>query len=297
MPTQTKEIRDGQSLNLRWFGPSGVMQVDCENTTLRNWSRVATGIIQSAGGNIQVFLKQFIDSQGTAHPDQFTDELNSVNRAKELFGDVLEVLEPISVNERHLVLCYEHHEMNTLDEILRLQPHAELTRKAFDYVLDQFVVMLSRMKTLETGTGTSGWSPVFKGFDVRNIGIPGTLSNPRWEEPAYLFDLGVYRRGSYTEAAARVLTTVGLLNWGSPLGRFLKGPDHQWLSEANRRLQPYLSRNHTLARLRHEYWHRLRDVQGSSWRMRQLKRIGLVTVGLWYMIRLRRAIKKLPMEP
>lgn len=291
--TPSNLLREGLNLEMTSFSTQGVVTVRCASVTERNWSRVAVGEPAAQTGEDQpLFLKQFVDRRGQQHRDQYDDELVSIERADKLFSGVTEVLKPTCFDSQRLVLGFPFLQMTTLDEILRVPGNDTQAEQGFEQVLAVTEQLLARLKAHELNDAAANARvPIFRGFDVRNIGIRGTMQSPEVGQPTYLFDLGVARDGDYQEAAARILTTIGMLNWGVPLGRFLRGPKMDWLQQAAEQLSPYLSRQATLDRLQHEFRHRLSDAQGASWLERAGKQLGIATIGRWYVSRLKAAIR------
>jgi len=276
------------------------IRVECQKVTIRNWSRVAVCHEASGPCAPQLFLKQFVDSKQIPHPDQYHNELDSIKKAIELFEPDVSVLRPKYLDPKNLTIAYEYIPMLTLDEILRntagkfSQPTGY--EASFEIVLNAVSVILNRLRDLENASGPNGscgtanCAYVFHGFDARNIGVPTDLGLPGASPNAYLFDLGNHWTGPRQEASARYLTTLGLLNWGKPLSRFALGPDTEMLANGIARIHEHISKKATIARINGEFRSRIFNVQGPNWMVRLGKRAGLLTVGYYYIRRLRHFI-------
>ncbi|MGI9323713.1 MAG: hypothetical protein ACR2PZ_00730 [Pseudomonadales bacterium] len=282
-------------LELRKLETDQPISVVCEQVKQRNWSRVAIGYETSVHQGKPIFLKQFVDRRGQWHLDQYEDEYKAIAKAKELFSPSANIPTPTYKNLELQVIGFDYFRMTTIDVVLRSTNDSDICSHAFDYVLAASCQFLETLKSTDEENQTGQNSPVFRGFDIRNIGIPGTTPELLWNERPYLFDFGTYRKGSHQEAAARILVSVGMLNWGRPLDRFIRGPDATYFHQSVAKLAPYLSRSRLLERLTHEYEHRRKDVQGANWLQRQLKRLGLYTIGYVYVRRLRALIRKASM--
>lgn len=285
-------LQSAQSVPLQRVATGLEHPIACVDVVQRNWSRVAVGRASAECDQRQLFLKQFIDSRGVAHLDQYHDEFSAIRKAKDLFSDRANIPDPAYRNAERLIIGFDHYEMTTIDVVLRSGCDAAQMQQAFDYTLKAADAFLESLRASDDGTGAV---PVFRGFDIRNIGIPCENGELLWHQPPYLFDFGVYRAGSYQEAAARILTSIGMLNWGKPMQRFVQGPDAAWFRQAAAALAPYISRQRLLQRIGHEYAHRVKDVQATSWVDRQLKRLGLFTVGYVYIQKMRQLVRALPM--
>ena len=281
------QIADSEELHV--FVADGAVDalLKCRDVTQRNWSRVANGTVDASGATAQVFIKQFIDVRGKAHRKHFAAELEAIDVANDLFGDLVEVVRPCGVSEDRLVMVYPYRDMVTLDELVRA-PSGIDVRASSDALLTLLERILDRLAERQRSNGSV---PNFHGIDVRNVGLKKRAGNPTLVEPAYLFDLGSCVTGPYGLSAAKYLVSIALLNWGRPLSRFLRGPDMRLLNKALNQLQAHATQADVLDYLHTEYQLRLDEVRSSSALLRGLKKLALHSVGRRYIARVSNAVQ------
>ncbi len=279
--------------------PFGQVSLQCTRVQQRNWTRVGLGRLPAAGGvgHTTVFLKQNIDRGGRSHPDHWLYEQAGADIAHQLLKDIVRVPQLRYQSESLLLNVYEYIDVVTIDELLRSDPAA--FDQCFDNVIRNMVEVLEAMRRpfsvphLETlpvksrPYGGSSTAINFKGFEIRNAGL--VRADTGAIEPANLvmFDFVRPYRAPIEEAAAKLFVSVGLLNWGKPLGRFMKGPDTALLERALRPLHSYLDRQAVLEEIDLQRRFRTREFQGSGNLERTLKRLGIDILGRRYLHKLR----------
>ncbi len=268
--------------------PAGLLteqsvSMSCARVSQRNWSRVGLAV----DGERRAFVKQFVDADGNWHEQQFRFETDGARIAFDVLSDVVHVPRLVHVDEEHLLHFYEYCDVVATDTLLRREP--ERFRKEFPRLMETMSRVLAIAARGELPPGHTdlpvkqrpyGGAPralTFKGLDIRNVGI-----GYETRQPIVMFDFGRPYRAPVEEAAAKILVSVGLLNWGQPIQRFLKGPDTALLQSAVEPLAQYLDLDAVLAECRQQQRVRTTEIKATNPVMRALKTAGVRTVGQRY---------------
>ena len=241
---------------------------------------------------------QYVDRAGRPQYCHWAFERTGTNTACVLFRDLVRIPVVRGSDAGLLLNVYEHVNVVPLDVMLRFDPHA--FRAVFPTVLDR---MKSVLETMEQGLDVLGETehlPIkerpyggpsravnFKGFDIRNVGCLQDADGKQEIGEVVVFDFGRAYLAPIEEAAAKLFVSIGLLNWGKPLRRFLRGPDVELLSLSFDVLKPYLNADALEAELALQESFRSSEAQGGSRVERRLKRLGIDTIGKHYLRRLR----------
>lgn len=280
-------------LELARRGGSETLRVTCEDVQQRNWSRVARA--RTADGEL-LFLKQFLDRRGHWHADHRRFEEHGTEVARRALGDRFRVPRIRLSDAERVTIGYEHLEVDAFDSLLRDDPRRFdacrpllLTRlvELVDALVAAAELDLGMLATKERAYESRGRALCFKGLDARNLGVL------RGDEHVAAFDFGRPYRAPVEEAAAKLLVSVGLLNWGRPLSRFVRGPDRELLAEAARALAPWTAPAAVRAELALQRAVRTETIQG-RFVEGALKRWGVLGVGRRYLRSLERACEELP---
>ncbi len=255
----------------------------CERVAQRNWSRVGRAV----DGERRAFVKQFVDANGNWHAKQFRYETEGARIAFDALSDVVYVPRLVHADEENLLHIYEFCDVVATDTLLRREP--ERFQAQFPHLLRAMRQVLAILAGSDLPPGCTDL-PVkqrpyggpsnalnFKGLDIRNAGI-GT--DP--DRPVVMFDFGRPYRAPMEEAGAKILVSVGLLNWGQPMLRFLKGPDTALLETVIEPLTDYLSLDAVLAECEQQRRVRTTEVKATNVVQRALKSAGVKTVGKSY---------------
>ncbi len=276
--------------------------------TQRNWSRVAEAVVEAPFAGMasgRVFVKQFVDSSGTAYPVQCDFEREGSELAARLIGHLVQVPALLYVDRDRLLHVYEYVDLLSIDDLLRGDP-ARLQRlfpPLTQALCDVLAVLGSAAGThtadLKTKTrhfGGASTAVNFKGMDIRNVGLNAASQT----EPMTLamFDFGRPYLAPLEGARAKLYVSIGLLNWGRPVRRFLRGPDEELLAIAQSTLGDYLDRESILVEIEYQRRTRERDVKAPNRPMLLLKKLGVRTIGRHYLRQLTTWCKQnLPATP
>ncbi len=270
--------------------------------TQRNWSRVGTASLAATDvATSSCFVKQYIDRSGVRHPDHWQYEYEGALLAREILGAIVTVPMLLLQDEQRLLNIFEHVELITVDELLR----QDETRfwKFYPLLLEQFSDVLQAMKhgvqhelaaglpVKQRSYASQGLAINFKGFEIRNTGyqLPldggtgGGISLP----PVVMFDFVRPYLAPIEEAAAKLLVSIALLNWGKPLSRFIKGHDAEMLDTAFYYIGQWTNRAAMEAELAIQEGFRFDTIKGASRSESQLKKAGLNLIGRRYLSRVR----------
>lgn len=272
----------------------------CNRVQQRNWTRVGVGSISPHAGTARttVFLKQNIDRGGNRHPEHWAYEQSGAAIAHDLLQNIVRVPQLRYKNESLLLNVYEYIDIITIDELLRSDP------KTFDRCIGSVMhsmaevlgvmarpISVSCLETLPVKSRPYGGASTainFKGFEIRNTGLVRDPAGNVEVDELVMFDFVRPYLAPIEEAAAKLFVSIGLLNWGKPLGRFMRGPDASLLEGALRALHPFLDRQAILAEIELQSAFRTREFQGAGRLERTLKRLGVDTLGKRYLHSLRR---------
>lgn len=277
--------------------PSEQIRLTCIGAQQRNWSRVGVGQIlapQEAESG-QVFLKQNIDRGGYRQHRHWSYEQAGAVIARDLLGDVVEVPALLYQNEALLINVFEYIDIITVDELLRSDPAA--FKERFTDVMERMVQVLERMRAPRAGAlgeglpikarpyGGPSTAINFKGFEIRNAGFAKAAGGSVDTDSLVMFDFVRPYLGPIEEAAAKLFVSIGLLNWGKPLHRFMRGPDMSLLEQSLQLLCPFLDRQAIEAEIELQYRFRTHEFQGSGHLERSFKKAGIDLLGKRYLHR------------
>ena len=274
--------------------PSDQISLTCINVHKRNWSRVAIG--QAPGTqeaeHDKFFLKQYIDRSGLKQHQHWLYEQAGFNVASDLLDGVIKVPALLYQNEAQLLNVFEYVNVITVDELLRNDPVQ--FNKNITNILKSMVPVLERMQTPGYFMSTSDL-PVkqrpyggpstavnFKGFDIRNVGLVSDKGSAHPEQ-LVMFDFVRPYMAPVEEAAAKLFISIGLLNWGKPLYRFMRGPDTKLLEISREILEPYLEIKSIEAEIALQHRFRTHEYQGSGQLERFIKKSGIDLLGKKYL--------------
>jgi hypothetical protein len=283
----------------RLQSPFGHASLLCTATKQRNWTRVGTGHISTPdkNGGITTFLKQNIDRDGQSHPEHWLYEQTGAEIAHQLLQHTVRVPRLRYKNESLLLNVYEHVDLITIDELLRSDPAT--FDKCFDGVIHKMLEVLEILKqppaainqeiipAKSRSFGGPGTAINFKGFEIRNAGLARTGAGSIMADKLVMFDFVRPYLAPIEEAAAKLFVSIGLLNWGIPVGRFVRGPDTALLARALKPLEPFLDRQAVLAEINLQSGFRTRKFLGSGNLERYLKRLGVSMLGKRYLYKLK----------
>ncbi|MCP3914034.1 MAG: hypothetical protein GY711_00585 [bacterium] len=295
--SNAQPIQSGKQLELR--DVSGTLRVLCLAHDQRNWSRVgqATAVGED-GTERKVFIKQMCDRGGAWHRDHFEYECQGAAVATDLLGSVARVPQVLFRSDEHMLIAIEWAEVVPVDRVLRESDGAAFAAmfpealRSLRAVLDTLFEAGDRRPELnrkQRSYESRGLAVNFKGIDIRNTGF-GPRTNNR---EMVIFDFGKPYTAPIEEAAAKLLVSVGLLNWGRPTSRFLKGPDASLVEQAFEQWRPYTSSAAIEAELALQNRFRFQEFQGGSRLEAVLKSAGVRTLGARYMRRLGRLCRRL----
>lgn len=285
------ELSAGQGYEGHFVPDAVQVEYRCTgNVRRRIWSFTGDGEIVTPGiSRPRMFLKQFIDRGGRPDKRGFDQELASHEPAEKLLGACVRLPKLLLVDEERLTLGYEFIECLTFDELLRQDEN--LFRREFDAVLPRLIAMLDALaggnshaephKGSHPGAASIS-ATVFPGLELRNMGV---LKDADGDSGSRLctFDLGRPYEGCLADTTSALLLSVGLLNWGRPLRRFIMGPDLDLLDQAWRILRPFADLENVVARFEREEITRAGRVKAVNKFESAAKRIGIRIVGRRYL--------------
>lgn len=279
---------DGDSIELE---PAEVVQ--------RNWSRVGMGhYAKGLKKTTPCFIKQYLDRTGTTHPDHLNYEHEGAILARQMLGHVVNVPKLLYKDEQRVLNVFEHVDLVTVDELLR-----EKERKFWHYyplLLEVVSDTLEKMTEAAIHPASQhlprksrpyqsqALALNFKGFEIRNTGFQLSADAKKHHSlpdlPAVvMFDFVRPYLAPVEEAAAKLMISIGLLNWGKPLTRFIKGPDRDLLDMAFYYIGHRTNREALDAELQIQRKSRYDDTKGASRSETNLKRAGLNVLGNKYL--------------
>lgn len=280
--------------------PSVQAVMTCTGVIQRNWSRVGDGVMAADrdGNRERVFIKQNVDRGGLRHSNHWSYEKTGTVIARDLLQDVITVPALRYRNEALLINVFSHIDVIPIDELLRTDTAA--FERTFTGVMARMVRVLECLRAppeawytevlpLKTRPyGGSAMAVNFKGFEIRNTGLARKTGGVVDPDNVVMFDFVRPYLGPVEEAAAKLFVSIGLLNWGKPLGRFVQGPDLLLLEQSAAILRPYLDRQAVAAEIELQHSFRTREFQGSGRLERSFKRAGINVIGKRYLDRLAR---------
>ena len=285
------ELSAGQTHEGQFIPDAVQVEYRCTGSVRRRiWSFTGDGEIMSSGrSRSRIFLKQFIDRGGRPDRRSFDREMASHEPAEELLSACVRLPKLLLIDVERLILGYEFIECLTFDELLRQDEN--LFRREFDAVLPRLVAMLDALagrtshaeppKGLHPGAASIR-ATVFPGLELRNMGV---LKHAVGDSDSRLctFDLGQPYEGCVADTTSALLLSVGLLNWGRPLRRFIMGPDLELLDQAWQVLEPFADFENVVARFEQEEVVRAGRVKAANNFESVAKKIGIRIVGRRYL--------------
>lgn len=291
-------IQAGSEYVIRASPAGADVRLVCAEVHQRNWSRVAKGFLVTPGQSpVACFIKQYIGKDGAMHADHWDYEREGVERAASILKEVVSVPKLLIHDELRVLNVFEYFEIVSLDQLLRTD--ATAFNRCIDSVLrrmDQVLAALlaapascdiTGLKSKARKYGHLGVAVNFKGFEIRNAGVPQSVSSSVSADDLVLFDFVRPYLAPVEEAAAKLFVSVGMLNWGSPLGRFAAGPDTALLARAESILRPWLDRDAVDAELELQQKFRNSELKGSQGIEVFLKWLGVAVFGRYYFAKLR----------
>ncbi len=270
----------------------------CSGVQQRNWSRVAKGTLLSGDGrSVACFVKQYVGKDGSVHADHWEYEYEGVDYAAGILEQVVHVPKLLVRNQQLMLNIFEYFEIVSIDQLLRSDPAA--FNGCIDSVLQRMeqvlVALLSApdkydvggLKSKQRSYGNLGLAVNFKGFDIRNVGVSVAVDNHVVAEELVLFDFVRPYLAPVEEAAAKLFVSVGMLNWGNPIRRFISGPDTLLLASAADILRPWLDRDAICAELDLQEKFRNAELKGARSLEVFLKWLGVAALGRYYFAKLR----------
>lgn len=260
------------------------------NVRRRIWSMTGEGeIVLSGISRSTIFLKQFIDRGGNPDKNGFDVELSSREPAKKLLRSCVYIPKLLLIDAERLILGYEFVECLTFDELLRQDTN--VFNREFDAVLPRLVELIDALAggARRVGSGNrshldsaSMRATIFPDLELRNIGV---LKDAVGDSESRLcaFDLGRPYEGCVADASSNFLLSVGLLNRGRPLRRFIMGPDFELLDKAWRVLRPIADPENVIARFKREEVERSHRVKAVNNFESVAKKVGIRIVGRRYL--------------
>ena len=267
------------------------LTLSCSDLDQRIWSRVATATPVGSSSKIQkqYFVKQYRGKDGEGHEDHWGYEQDGALLAFELFGDIAVVPRLLYQNKDLLINVFEFVELAPIDELLRTD--TAKFDNTIETVLDDLAKVLSRMQNPPASIDTSelkvksrsfGESTAinFKGIDIRNVGL-GLAGDTK--DKVIIFDLVRPYLAPIEEAGTKMFMSAGMLNWGHPLKRFLKGPDQHVLKLAAEPFKPYLNKDAVSERMKMEKRFRTEVFVGATSLEVKLKNFASKNIGKRYL--------------
>jgi len=275
------------------------VRLRCLDVAQRNWSRVGKGeFIASQDGERYCFIKQYLDKAGNSHPDHWEYEKDGALIAAAVLQGVVHVPVLKYRNSDLLLNVFEYVEVLSVDELLRADPPA--FERCITVVIERMAASLEALQKAgpqvpagslnikQRSYGGLNNAMNFKGFEIRNAGVPTHATQDIGPADLVLFDFVRPYLAPVEEAAAKVFVSIGLLNWGSPLSRFVRGPDNSLLARALPILGPWLDAQAIAAELDLQEGFRLGELKGAGNVELAMKRLGTAFLGKRYLRKLRR---------
>ncbi len=148
--------------------------------------------------------------------------------------------------------------------------------------------MPDNLPVKERGYFSAGNAVNFKGIDIRNIAVCNDKKYHGTDNRLVMFDFGRPYLAPVEEAAAKLFVSIGLLNWGRPVKRFIKGPDASLLEKAYPYFEEFLTAEAIRAELELQFRFRTDKYHGASESERIFKKLGINTLGARYFSALER---------
>ncbi len=313
-PTGSLQVDSSKQLSVgdrRAIMPNKRFRVDkdCDSVELepseivqRNWSRVGIGnFSKGCQESAPCFIKQYLDATGQTHPDHLHFEYEGVLLARKMLGEVVNVPKLLFKDEQRVLNVFERVNLITVDELLREKEqefwhYYPLLLEVVSDTLEKMTEAAARPESQHLPRKARPYKSQalalnFKGFEIRNTGFELSLNENKLHAftdlpPVVMFDFVRPYLAPIEEAAAKLLISIGLLNWGKPLKRFIKGPDRDMLDIAFYYFGHMTSREALDAELNIQYKSRYNDTKGATRSEKNLKRAGLNVLGSRYLRKL-----------
>lgn len=294
-PTEIKSplpIQPGHEYRVTGTGDKDLnTRIRCQTVSRRVWSHV--GIcehIGSGGVRQEYFVKQYIDRRGQPHADQWRQEQHGSRLAATALDGLVHISRIAFIAEEHLLNIFEYRPLHSMDELLR--EHPEAFASTVDHVIDTMGRVLDRLASPLDRDSLAGLpekrrsfgAPTalnLKGFEIRNVGLEVSESRQPGQT-VIMFDCGKPYLAPIEEAAAKLIVSIGMLNWGRPLRRFLLGPDTALLVKSFDIFTAYVDRRAIEEELRRNAVFRTRHVLAQNRLEEFLKYVGVKTIGNRY---------------
>lgn len=275
--------------------PEESLRFICTQIAQRNWSRVGAGYLtttEPGEPETRVFLKQFVSSSGQWHEQQCEYEKQGALLARQALNGIAHIPHIHAIDQTRLLHVYEHCEVITLDELLRINEPA--FEKYFPQVIAIMGEVLDKLQSLPSSIkldslslkhrpyGTNRQAINFKGIDIRNVGIMASSLNKPENIEVVMFDFGRPYLAPIEEAAAKLFVSVGLLNWGRPMRRFVRGPDTRLLASSHAQLKMFIDPAAVQAERDLQKRFRSKETKAPDKFTKILKNAGIKTVGQNY---------------
>jgi hypothetical protein len=285
-------IQSGQEISVQSLsGDSPPVDLRIGAIEQRNWSRVAVAEATETGK--KYFVKQYLERAGTGHPDHWEYEKDGALLAAQALDGVAHVPTLMFRDEASILNVFEYASIVSIDVLLRKDPVA--FERSFLSVVRRMAQTLEALqaegKRLQ-GTGITtkrrdyGGSPdalTFKGFEIRNVGISPEAPAEVHAADLVLFDFVRPYLAPPEEAAAKLFVSIGMLNWGSPVSRFMKGPDPKLLALSYPLLKPWLDKRAIAAEIDLQERFRMVELKSGGNLEKVLKRIAMSVLGRKYL--------------
>ena len=285
-------IQSGQEISVQSLsGDSPPVDLRIGAIEQRNWSRVAVAEATETGK--RYFVKQYLDKAGVGHPHHWEYEKDGALLAAEALDGVAHVPTLMFRDEASLMNVFEYASIVSIDVLLRKDPVA--FERSFLSVVRRMAQALEALQAegkrlqgtgIRTKSRDYGGSPdalTFKGFEIRNVGISPEAPAEVHAADLVLFDFVRPYLAPPEEAAAKLFVSIGMLNWGSPVSRFMKGPDPKLLALSYPLLKPWLDKRAIAAEIDLQERFRMVELKSGGNLEKVLKRIAMLVLGRKYL--------------
>jgi hypothetical protein len=240
-------------------------------------------------GEETLFAKQYVDRTGIPQEKHWRSERLGSRMACDVLNGAAFVPQVRYASEEHLVNIFDYQSVLSIDEILRSDP--QRFERSIGEVIANIRNVLENLTRIENLPGAedlavktrefgSRTALLFAGFEIRNIGLDIKSAD---SSDIVIFDCGQPYLAPVEEAAAKIIVSIGLLNWGKPMSRFIYGPDLALLDIAIKELDGFIDSAAIWAEFERERRHRLRTAMGAHFVESAVKRVGIQTIGRWYL--------------
>jgi hypothetical protein len=226
---------------------------------VRNWSRTARALDDDLGA---VFVKQFVNAAGRPLPALFDAELAALAELGRAELATIRPMVPLAISRRRLTIAYRW-----IDDLVPLTIAAFQADRAAQQriveLIDRLVGDLGELARqcpyLPTRSirGASGpFVADWKGLDLANLAAAPSGG-------VYVFDLGPLALAPRSHPVARLVASMYLANWGTPIRRCLGGPA-PWAAVLDRSLRDHTTDRQIIDRVERSLNVRCREPQRRS---------------------------------